>query len=147
MPAHAFLSEVPVGTYVTALPDANGHYWQFSMATNGAVITTDVGTASPGAAPYASLADLAARVLKTDLPNVTLNANEPYYGDWLTIGNAPGSIGFGGTPSAAPATTVAAPGVTLPLSNGTVPVADTAQLNANGGGAPADKSPRERKGA
>lgn len=58
---------------------------------------------------------------------------EDYYGTWYTRGNAPGSIGFAGTPTAAPATTVGSGGVTLPLTNGTVPITDTAQLSANGG--------------
>jgi hypothetical protein len=61
------------------------------------------------------------------------NVAEPWYGDWTTIGNTGGSIGFAGTPTAAPSTTVGTGGVTLPLTNGTVPITDTAQLSANGG--------------
>jgi hypothetical protein len=64
---------------------------------------------------------------------IHLNEDEPWYGDWLTIGNTVGSIGFGGQPTAAPATTVGSGGVTLPLTNGTVPVADCAELDAIGG--------------
>jgi hypothetical protein len=70
---------------------------------------------------------------ESSLGLLTINKDEPWYGDWLTIGNTPGSIGFGGQPTAAPATTVGTGGVTLPLTNGVVPVVDTAQLNANGG--------------
>ena len=58
---------------------------------------------------------------------------EDWYGDWYTIGNAPGSIGFAGEPTAAPATTVGSGGVTLPLSDDTVPISDCAELDANGG--------------
>jgi hypothetical protein len=60
------------------------------------------------------------------------NSNS-WFGSWWTIGNAPGSIGFAGTPTAAPATTVGSGGVTLPLSNGTCPISDCSQLSANGG--------------
>lgn len=56
-----------------------------------------------------------------------------WYGTWYTRGNAPGSIGFAGTPTVAPSTTVGSGGVTLPLTNGTVPITDCAQLSANGG--------------
>jgi hypothetical protein len=59
--------------------------------------------------------------------------SEDWYGSWVTYGNAPGSVGFAGTPTAAPATTVGSGGVTLPLTNAAVPITDCAQLSANGG--------------
>lgn len=66
------------------------------------------------------------------IPLLTVNYEPQVFGHWLTFGNAPGSVSVA-TPTSAPATTVGAGGVTLPLSNGTVPVADCAQLGANGG--------------
>lgn len=64
---------------------------------------------------------------------VTANTEAQWYGAWNTIGNGLNSIGFAGTPTAAPATTVGSGGVTLPLTNANVPITDCAQLSANGG--------------
>lgn len=64
---------------------------------------------------------------------VTVNQDEPWYGDWRTIGNIPGSIGFAGQPTSAPATTIGSGGVTLPLSNASVPISDCSALSATGG--------------
>lgn len=64
---------------------------------------------------------------------------EPWYTDAddagvsYTVGNRKSSIGFNGTPTAAPATTIGTGGFSFPLSNGTVPITDCAQLDAKGG--------------
>jgi hypothetical protein len=103
----------------------------------------DAGTALSTAQSAQTAANTAISGLagKVDLtPNNTTGTGaaiykttKPWYGDMFTVGNGPGSIGFPGTPTNAPATTVGAGGVTLPLSNGTLPVADTAQLSSTGG--------------
>lgn len=54
-------------------------------------------------------------------------------GNSFTTGNRKNSVGFAGQPTAAPATTVGTGGVTFPLSNSVVPVADCAALNPLGG--------------
>src|SRR4051812_42149410 len=60
--------------------------------------------------------------------SISANTEAQWYGAWNTSGNGLGSIGFAGTPTAAPATTVGSGGVTLPLTNGTVPVAECSVL-------------------
>lgn len=60
------------------------------------------------------------------------NALKSWYGASYNVGDVPDSFGFSGTPTTTPATTITS-GVTFPLLNATVPVADCAQLNANGG--------------
>jgi hypothetical protein len=67
-------------------------------------------------------------------PLVKINEDEPWYGDWLTVGNTGGSIGFAGSPTSAPTgspTTTAT--VNFPLVNGIVPLSQTSGLSANGG--------------
>lgn len=74
------------------------------------------------------------RISRLDLTEALAVNTEAWYGTWHTLGNATGSVGFPGQPTAAPATTVGSGGVTLPLAYpSTVPVADCAMLNANGG--------------
>lgn len=61
------------------------------------------------------------------------NTEPQWYGSWYSIGNQNASVGFAGSPTSAPATTVGSGGVTLPLTNSTVPVADCSALSASGG--------------
>lgn len=60
------------------------------------------------------------------------NTDDGWYGKSINVGDVADSFGFSGSPTSTPATTTTS-GVTFPLSNATVPVADTAQLSANGG--------------
>lgn len=60
------------------------------------------------------------------------NASRDWYGESFNIGNVANSFGWAGTPDTAPSTTTTS-AVTFPITNGTVPVADCAQLSATGG--------------
>lgn len=93
-----------------------------------------------------------ARDVHDNYPIVTLDINEvgrggglfmddpePWYTDSddegrsYTFGNRKSSIGFDGQPMSAPATTVGTGGFSFPLDNATVPIADCAQLDGDGG--------------
>jgi hypothetical protein len=103
-----------------------------------AFVPADVPGVSGG--PFATTAELATKVSKVALADVTSifgvayveNTDDVWYGKSINVGDVADSFGFSGSPTTTPATTTTA-GVTFPLTNATVPVADCAQLSANGG--------------
>lgn len=108
------------------------------LRTDGTLSAADIADAATLTAGVLTSTQIPSTVMQTSQSSIGESSGfwktaKPWYGDLWSIGNTAGSIGFAGQPTSAPATTVGSGGVTLPLTNGTVPVTDCAQLNANGG--------------